>query len=248
VFGPNDRGVKEITVFNRTNRTATYTIVLLDRIMTPSGAIVGPDEAPADVKAKFHSATDWVRYSPRQVTLGPQQSQTVRIQARRPADLPPGEYRTHFSVTATPPPTTGTDIAAAAGGAANNELQIRLTPVYGIMIPIIVRTGELPAQAGISDVTLVKGARPAVRFDITRSGGRSLYGGIDVFLLGSGEQKKIASIRGLGVYGEIGHRTVSLPLAKDAPPVAPGSRVKIVYTDDELKPGTVLAETEATLS
>lgn len=249
VFGPSDRGVKEITVFNRTNSTATYTIVLLDQVMTPDGSIVAPDKAPEAEKARLQSATSWIRYSPRQMTLGPQQAQTVRLQARPPAGTAPGEYRTHFSVTATPPADTGTDIATAAGGAAGSELKIKLTPVYGIMIPIIVRTGELPAQASIANVHLVKGAeRSGIAFAINRAGERSVYGGVDVFLLGKGAPKKIAGIKGLGVYEEINGRNVVLPIDKDAPAVGPGSRVKIVYTDDELKPGTVLAETEATLS
>jgi hypothetical protein len=183
------------------------------------------------------------------VTLGPQEAQTVRVQVRRPADAPPGEYRTHFSVTAVPPPDTGVDINTATSDAQSNELKIALTPVYGIMIPIIVRTGELAAQAGITDVRLVKGsAREGVQFDITRSGDRSVYGGIDVYLVGQGGEKKIAGVRGVGVYGEIDHRQIVLPIDPKAGPIAPGSRVKIVYTDDELNPGKVLAETEATLS
>lgn len=249
VFGPNDHGVKEITVFNRTNKTATYTIVLVDEAMTPDGSLVTLDKAPEDEKAKLKSATAWIRYSPRQVTLGPQEAQTVRVQVRRPADAPPGEYRTHFSVTAVPPPDTGVDINTATSDAQSNELKIALTPVYGIMIPIIVRTGELAAQAGITDVRLVKGsAREGVQFDITRSGDRSVYGGIDVYLVGQGGEKKIAGVRGVGVYGEIDHRQIVLPIDPKAGPIAPGSRVKIVYTDDELNPGKVLAETEATLS
>lgn len=249
IFGPSDRGVKEITVFNRTNRTATYTIVLLDQVMTPEGALVATDKAPEAQKARLKSATSWVRYSPRQMILGPNEAQTVRLQARRPADAAPGEYRTHFSVTATPPPDTGTDIAAAAGGAASQELQIRLTPVYGIMIPVIVRTGDLAAQASLSDVKLVQAnGRKALQVSVNRTGERSLYGGFDIFLLGSGSPKKIGGIRGLGVYGELDQRRVTLPLDPEAPAIGPGSRVKIVYTDDELKPGTVLAETEATLS
>lgn len=249
IFGPNDRGVKEITVFNRTNRTATYTIVLLDQVMTPEGALVNTERAPEAQKARFKSATSWVRYSPRQMTLGPNEAQTVRLQARRPADVPPGEYRTHFSVTAVPPADTGTDIAAAATGAAGNDLQIRLTPVYGIMIPIIVRTDDLPAQASLSNVKLVQAnGQKALQVAVNRTGDRSLYGGFEIFLLGSGSPKKVGGIKGLGVYGELDQRVVTLPLDPDAPAIGPGSRVKIVYTDDELKPGTILAETEATLS
>ncbi len=249
VFGPRDRGVKEITVFNRTSATATYTIVLTDQVMTPDGAIVPADKAPADEKARMNSALPYLRYSPRQMTLGPQESQTVRIQARAPAGGAPAEYRAHFSVTATPPPDTGLDIAAAATGAQSDQLQVQITPVYGIMIPIIVRTGELPAQTSISNARLVEAqGRRAIGFTINRSGGRSVYGGIDIFLEGSGSPRKIGGIRGLGVYTEIDHRNVIIPLDAGAPAVGAGSRVKIVYTDDELSPGTVLAETEATLS
>lgn len=248
VFGPRDRGVKEITVFNRTNGTATYTIVLNDEVMTPDGAIVSVDNAPPAEKARLKSALAYIRYSPRQMTLGPHESQTVRVQARPPAG-PPAEYRTHFSVTAAPPPGTGIDIAAAATGAQSDLLQVQITPVYGIMIPIIVRTGDLSAQASIGDVHLVRAeGRQAIGFDINRSGGRSVYGGIDIFLLGSGAPKKIGGIRGLGVYEEIDQRKVVIPLDANAPAVGAGARVKIVYTDDELNPGTVLAETEATLS
>jgi len=249
VFGPNDRGVKEITVFNRTNNTATYTIALVDQAMMPDGALVATDKAPEAEKARLKSANAWVRYSPRQVTLGPQQAQTVRLQIRPAAGAAPGEYRTHFTVTATPPADTGTDIAAAATGADSKELKIKLTPVYGIMIPIIVRTADLNAQAGIANVKFVKGGeRNGIGFSITRAGDRSVYGGVEVFLLGNGSEKKIAAIRGVGVYGEIDHRDIVVPLDPKAPAVGPGSRVKIVYTDDELKPGTVLAQTEATLS
>src|SRR5690348_15796320 len=55
VFGPNDRGVKEITVFNRTNAGATYTIVLVDQLMTPTGAIVAPDKVSEAEKARMKS-------------------------------------------------------------------------------------------------------------------------------------------------------------------------------------------------
>jgi hypothetical protein len=249
VFGPRDRGVKEITVFKRTDGTATYTITLTDQAMTPDGALVAASDAPAAEKARLKSALPFIRYSPRQMTLGPHESQTVRLQARPPAGEVPAEFRTHFSVTAMPPPDTGVDIAAAAAGARNDLLEVRVTPVYGIMIPIIVRTGELSAQVSISNVRMVETqGRRAIGFAINRTGDRSVYGAVDVYLEGSGSPKKIGGIHGLGVYGEIDQRRIVIPLDADAPAVGPGSRVKIVYTDDELNPGTVLAQTEATLS
>jgi hypothetical protein len=183
------------------------------------------------------------------MTLGPHEAQTVRLQVRPQAASSPGEYRTHFSVTAVPPADTGTDISAAAAGADTKDLQIRLTPVYGIMIPIIVRTADLQAEATLSDVKLVQAnGRKAVEVSVNRTGDRSLYGGFDVYLVSNGGQKRIGGIQGLGVYPEIDHRRVLLPIDANAPAIGPGSHLKIVYTDDELKPGTVLAQTEATLS
>lgn len=248
VFETGARGAKEVTVFNRSNATATYTVAVVDQVMTPEGGLVDPERAPAEQKAKLKSAAAWLRYSPRQVTLGPNESQTVRIQARKPADLPPGEYRAHFSVAAVPPQDAGLDVAAAAGAVANNELSIRLTPVYGIMIPVIVRNGDVSAAAGITDVrAMSQGGKRGIQFAITRSGDRSLYGGAEVFLLGSGAPRKIAQIRGIGVYNEVDRRIVTLPLAADAPALGSGAKVRVVFTDDDFKPGTVLAQTEVTL-
>ena len=90
--------------------------------------------------------------------------------------------------------------------------------------------------------------RRGIGFAINRSGGRSVYGAVDIYLEGSGSPRKIGGIHGLGVYGEIDQRRIVIPLDADAPAIGPGSRVKIVYTDDEVNPGTVLAQTEATLS
>jgi hypothetical protein len=249
VFGPRDRGVKEITVFNRTDGTATYTITLTDQVMATDGALIAASDAPAAEKARLKSALPFIRYSPRQMTLGPHESQTVRLQARPPVGTAPTEYRTHFSVTAMPPSDTGIDIAAAAAGARNDLLEVRVTPVYGIMIPIFVRTGDLSAQVSISNVRLVEAqGRRAIGFAINRTGERSVYGAVDVYLEGAGSPKKIGGVHGLGVYGEIDQRRIVIPLDASAPVIGPGSRVKIVYTDDELNPGTILAQTEATLS
>ena len=91
-----------------------------------------------------------IRYSPRQVTLEPRVAQTVRVQLRLPADLPPGEYRSHLLFRAVPsaeaaPPTT----SPAA------ELSIQLTAIYGISIPVIVRHGETSVTTTLSELDLV---------------------------------------------------------------------------------------------
>ncbi|WP_109117101.1 hypothetical protein [Azospirillum sp. TSO22-1] len=46
---------------------------------------------------------DYVRFAPRQVTIQPGETQSVRISLRLPANLPTGEYRSHLRVTELPP-------------------------------------------------------------------------------------------------------------------------------------------------
>ena len=50
-------------------------------------------------------------------------------------------------------------------------VQFKLTPVYGVTIPVIVRLGNLQATAGIADVHLEKkNGAPTVGLDLTRTG------------------------------------------------------------------------------
>src|SRR5690349_18571228 len=77
-----------------------------------------------------------------------------------------------------------TTVAQPAGDQTKG-VQFKLTPVYGVTIPVIVRLGNLQAAAGIANVHLEKkGNESAVGFDITRTGTRSTYGEVRVLKAG----------------------------------------------------------------
>ena len=64
---------------------------------------------------------------------------------------------------------------AAAGG-----LSIRLTPVYGITIPVFVRKGRLEASAALANPRFVKdGEQTFVELDMSRTGQRSVFGMVE---------------------------------------------------------------------
>jgi len=111
VFGPNGRGAT-VYVFNRGTAPATYSIAVVDRAMMPDGRIEAIDDvnknaAEASVAARVKSAKSLVIFTPRRVTLQPNESQTIRLRALRPSNLALGEYRTHLTVTALPPEDVG---------------------------------------------------------------------------------------------------------------------------------------------
>ena len=205
--------------------------------MTEAGELVDVTTPSASDK----TAEDMIIYSPRKITLAPNEPQSIRIAARPPQGMPDGEYRVHMLFRAIPPatPVAQTDAEKPQG------VQFKLTPVYGVTIPVIVRLGNLQATAGIADVKLEKkGADTAVGLDLTRAGGRSTYG--EVRVLKAGVKDPIAIQKGVAVYTEVGKRHVSVPVSDAARALATGPvTVEYLETYDD---GThLIASTQANL-
>ena len=227
----------EIILNNIGEEPATYRISAEFRRMTPDGMLEEVTEPGEAEKA----ARDMVIFAPRRVTLAPREPQSIRVAARPDAKLPDGEYRIHLLFRAIPPATPVTDTEATPP----KGLSFKLTPVYGVTIPVIVRLGNLNVQAAISNVRLEqRDGKPAVALDLSRSGDRSTFG--DVRVLKAGVKEPVASGRAIAVYTEIDRRQVLLPLNEGYSGEVSGPvTVQYVETFDD---GTkVIAETQAVL-
>jgi len=227
----------EIILNNIGDEPATYRVSVEFRRMTEAGELVDVT-TPSEGDKK---AEDMIVYAPRRIALAPHVPQSIRISARPPQGLPDGEYRVHLLFRAIPPATP----VVQAEGEKPQGVQFKLTPVYGVTIPVIVRLGNLQAQAGIADVRLEKSnGGPAIGLDLMRSGSRSTYG--EVRILKAGIKDPIAVQRGVAVYTEIGKRHVSVPVADAYKAMANGPvTVEYIETYDD---GTkLLAQTQAVL-
>jgi hypothetical protein len=197
----------EVLLANTSDQPETYRVSLELRRMDENGNLepVAEDQANAAEKA----ALEMIRYAPRRVTLPPSQPQAIRISARPGADLPDGEYRVHMSFAALPKVRPVTDAPAATNGIA-----INLTPVYGIVMPIIVRKGELTVTAALANPRIVHGAKgDELIVDMSRSGSESIYGDLLVYRQGAKDPAFIA--RGIGVYPEITTRHAGFSLSPE---------------------------------
>ena len=237
--------VASVGVYNKTANTGDYDITISDMMMTTDGRLVELAAVKADdpTRARVKAAAELVRWSPHHFTLPGNEAQMIRIMARVSADLPPGEYRTHFSVIAVPPGDDGLTIdEATKGPAVTTGIGVRITPRFGISIPVIIRVGETTLTAGVKDLSV--GAAPdgqrLIRLTITRSGTRSAFG--DITVTAPGAPRPVAMIRGVGVYPEIDERSVVLPIdpAVDARFVASGAKLTVSYVDDDFAPGKTL--------
>jgi hypothetical protein len=236
--------VASIGLFNRARGTGEYDVAVADMAMTPEGQLVAITD-PAQAGA-VKGAGGFVRWSPHHVSLPGNESQMVRVMARIPPDLPPGEYRTHFSVTSVPEGLDGPSIEDAVGAPRASGIGVRIVPRFGIAIPIIVRVGETTLTVGLRDLAVTTNAAGAkvVRVTITREGTRSAFG--DITITAPGAKQPVALLKGLGVYPEISQRTVEIPIdpAVDRRLYAPGSKLTVIYVDDDFAPGRTLAKQE----
>lgn len=160
-----------LTLNNSGTKPTTYRISLIEMRMTDTGAVIAIKEGENVASA----ASPYLRYSPRQVTLEPKSPQSVRIQVRKPADLPPGEYRSHLLFRAIPEPDAET--ARADGGVT--VVGAKLVAVYGVAIPVIVRHGETTAKITLAAPTMEHspdGKQRFVSIDMRREGNRSAFG------------------------------------------------------------------------
>lgn len=226
----------EIVLSNIGDDVATYRISVELRRMTSDGML----HDVADPNAEEQLAQSMIVYAPRRVTLEPREPQTIRISARAPAGLADGEYRVHLLFRAIPPPTPVEAPKDVKG------IAFKLTPIYGVTIPVIARFGNLEAKAGIANVKLTReDGKPAIGIELTRAGDRSTFGEIRV--LKPGIKDPIAIQRGIAIYTEINKRSLTIPVDEKYASAASG-RVTVQYVEPSDNGPLTIAETDAVLN
>ena len=229
----------ELTLLNVGTKAATYRISFLEMEMTPEGELKELATPPPEKKL----SSKLIRYAPREVLLEPGVSQTIRLQVRKPAELAAGEYRSHLLLRAVPPAEEPQPEGAGEG--EERTFQIRLIPIFGVTIPIIVRHGSVAAEASLSGLEVTEGVEgsAAARLTIGRKGNASLYGNLTVrYTPPGGKETIVGALNGVGVYAEMPERRLAIPL-RPPPGVTLGAgTLRAVYREAE-EDGKLLAET-----
>ena len=229
----------EVILSNIGDEEATYRVTLELRRMTPEGELERVDESAANLTEK--AALEMIRYAPRRVILPPGEPQAIRISARPGAELPDGEYRVHMSFAALPKVRP----VAPEGEVPAQGISISIIPVYGITMPIIIRTGELEVAGALANAKLEETPDgTAFAVDIARSGEASLYGDLLVYPRGSNDPAFVA--RGLGVYPEIESRHSSFGVSPEQAAAMRGP-VRIELRDPVQQGGALIAALDTVL-
>ncbi|MDP1746272.1 MAG: molecular chaperone [Bacteroidota bacterium] len=200
-----------INLSNNGKDSASYTISFVQIRMKEDGGFENITQPDPDQ----YFADPYLRIFPRKVFLGPNESQVVKIQLQKADQLVPGEYRSHLYFRAMPDvkPLGEKEIQIEP-----SEISVKLTPVFGITIPVIIRKGETTTKVSLSNLSLknVKDSIPTLKLDFNRGGNVSVYGDISVNLvLLNGKITKVGEVRGFAVYTPGTIRKCTIELKKD---------------------------------
>ena len=240
VFEGNKQS-QELTLANTGQDTARYNVSFVQYRMTESGAFEQIEVADSGQ----YFADKYLRFFPRSVTLAPNEAQVVRMQFRRMPDMQEGEYRSHVYFRAVPTETALGEETLADSTA----IGIRLIPIFGITIPIIIRIGELDLSVDLKDISLdtKTDTIPNLSVTFTRSGDKSVYGDMTVNWVSGNENIEVGVVRGIAVYTPNKLRRFNMQLRKpEGVDYSKGKLVIRYQAPNDLKP-EVYAEREIAL-
>lgn len=233
---------EEINLANIGKDTARYAISLMHIRMKEDGSFEeitepGPGENFAD---------KYIRFFPHSVVLGPDESQVIKIQLNRSSELVQGEYRSHIYFRAIPNEVP----LGETQPVADSTISVKLVPVFGISIPVIIRVGEADTEVSLADplVQMAEDTIPVLDMTFRRKGNMSVYGDLSVdYISPQGKTISAGIIKGIAVYTPNVSRRFKLNLENHPGINYHSGKLHITYSTPAEAKSAKLAETDLVL-
>lgn len=206
VFDGVKRRSQELNLANTGTDTARYEISVIEVRMKENGTF---EEIKNADSGNF--ASKYMRVFPRYVMLGPNESQTIKVQLTHLNQINEGEYRSHIYIRALPKKK---DSRKPKLRKMVTNLRVKLVPMFGISIPTIIKVGESNTRVDLTDLKFkVSKGKAVFSLTVNRIGNMSAYGNISVeFISSSGNSIHVATVKGLSIYAPNAKRTIKLAL------------------------------------
>ena len=224
---------QDLNLANTGTDTAKYNVSIIQYRMREDGSF----EEITTPEPGQNFADKFLRFFPRTVTLAPNEAQVVKMQLTKTDQLTPGEYRSHVYFRGVPRQTAlGTEEVKKD----STTIGVKLIPIFGITIPVIIRSGESTTKVNLSDLNLeiVGDTLPRLHFTFNRSGNMSVYGDIAVdYVSPQAVVTQVGTVRGIAVYTPNSVRKFQMDLDKNAKVNYRTGSLKLVYnSQSDTKP------------
>jgi hypothetical protein len=231
---------EEVNLVNTGKDTATYSISFVQYNMKEDGSFVLIEKP--DSGQMF--AEPYLRIFPRQVTLAPGEPQVIIVQFRRKPDMADGEYRSHLYFRSE---KNYQPLGIKNKGKDTTLVSIQLIPIFGMSIPVIIRTGIGKGISTLSNPKLetYQDTIQTLKFTLNRTGNISVYGDILVqYIPLQGKPYQVGTIAGIGVYTNLSRRNIAIRLKNISGKILANGKLKIQYLSNGESKKVVYAETE----
>lgn len=237
VFDGTRRSI-DLNLANTGQDTTTFAISIVQLRMKENGSfeiITVPDKDQ-------NFADKNLRFFPRIVTLPPNEAQVIKVQVVRKGQLESGEYRSHFYFRSIPKVTPLDNETASID---STEISVRLTPVFGITIPAIIRIGESDTKVILSVISLddIEEGGPILKLEFRRTGNFSVYGNLVVnHHSENGVSTRVGVANGIAVYSPNEVRRFQLQLNNPSGVDFKKGKLQIVFsTSSDINSGIIAA-------
>ncbi len=226
VFEQGQR-IQELILSNRGDQPSKYRISFINKRMTQWGNLETIDKKNADDLF----ADKYLQYAPKQVVLGPRETQKIRIMSRLPNKAEAGEYRSHLLIQEIPESAP----AKSASDFSDSKLGVNITSIFGISLPVILRQGELNAEITLSSPKIERHEEGTfINFDINRTGNKSIFGTAKILTGG----KEIGILRNVATYTSTPLRHLSVRIDPAYDHTLNGKEIEITFGAENKKHDT----------
>lgn len=237
--------IQELNLANTGRDTARYLISLIEIRMNSNGTF----EKISEPDSGQLFASKFLRFFPKSVTLAPGEAQLVKVQLTRTGQLQAGEYRSHIYFRAAPDTRIQGELVQLQD---TPGIAVKLTPVFGISIPVIIRTGPPAVNVSLTDISLEgqDSVRPRLNMVLRRTGNHSVYGDITVdHVSEKGKVTTLGNVKGLAVYTPNQLRQFRLELDKKPGINYHRGKLRVTYAtaSKDAAPADPLAQAELQL-
>jgi hypothetical protein len=239
----NGSRIKELNLANIGKDTAKYIISLMEIRMKEDGnfeQITEPDSGQL-------VASKNLRIYPRTVSIPPGEAQMVKVQLIRDAELTGGEYRSHIYIRSVP---NEKPLGEQDTSQKPTDISVKLTAIFGLSIPAIVRVGENDTKVSIEDPSfvLMEDKNPKLSVTLNRSGMMSSYGDLTVECVSpKGKVTQVGIVKGIAVYTPNKRRRFQMDLDSTQDVDYHNCKLHIVYQTQKDAKTQDFAETELAL-
>jgi fimbrial chaperone protein len=176
VFGEKDR-VQEVIIVNTANESRTYALSWVE--MTQLDRL-GYSLLDANEAATFARASDFIRFTPRRITLQPGENQRVKLMLRRTSNSQNQDYRSHLKFTVIPNAVLQDNSNEESNSAQGPSIKLNLFLNYSI--PIIIKNESSAQNVTFSNLEFAQkpasSSKPALTFVLNKTSSGSSFGDI----------------------------------------------------------------------